>query len=210
MSDPSEARRDPPAERAVPRRRLWQTLVAVLGATAILIGLYAWLPAAGRTDAATLIRLLVGLIVYVTVLAFMFRSIGRSDHPGLRAAEALVVAFVALVVGFAFVYRSLYHGDSQAFSEPLDKVGGIYFALTVFSTVGFGDIVPKTDTARIVVSIQYIFDLVIIVGVARLFVTAAQRARANRGLTSPPALGAVPLEPDADPPSSDAPGGSAG
>ncbi len=44
----------------------------------------------------------------------------------------------------------------------------------MFSTVGFGDITPRTDPARIVVSVQMILDLIIIGGVVRVLFNAAQ------------------------------------
>ena len=44
----------------------------------------------------------------------------------------------------------------------MDKIGALYFTVTVFSTVGFGDITAKTDLARTLVTIQMLFNLVVI------------------------------------------------
>ena len=44
----------------------------------------------------------------------------------------------------------------------------------VFSTVGFGDLTPRADLARIIVSIQMLLDLVILGSVVRLLLNAAQ------------------------------------
>ena len=49
--------------------------------------------------------------------------------------------------------------------------------VTVFSTVGFGDITPKGDLARILVSIQMLLDLVVIGAVVRLLTNAAKGGR---------------------------------
>ena len=49
----------------------------------------------------------------------------------------------------------------------------------MFSTVGFGDITPKTNFAEIVVSIQMLLDLVIIGAVVRLLLNAAQAGLAR-------------------------------
>ena len=40
------------------------------------------------------------------------------------------------------------------FSEPLTRTDALYFTVTVFSTVGFGDITAKTEAARLVVTGQ--------------------------------------------------------
>ena len=52
----------------------------------------------------------------------------------------------------------------------------------MFSTVGFGDISPKGDLARIAVSIQMLLDLVVIGAVVRVLTTAA---KSGIGATSP-------------------------
>ena len=46
--------------------------------------------------------------------------------------------------------------------------------VTVVSTVGFGDITPKTDAAMILVSFQIMLDLVLFIGIVRAVFFAAQ------------------------------------
>ncbi|WP_425562565.1 potassium channel family protein [Microlunatus ginsengisoli] len=48
------------------------------------------------------------------------------------------------------------------FGGHLSHTDGLYFTVTVFSTVGFGDITAKTDTARLIVTVQMITDLVVL------------------------------------------------
>jgi hypothetical protein len=45
------------------------------------------------------------------------------------------------------------------FSQPLKRTYSLYFAITVFSTVGFGDITPRTEASRVVVMIQMLADI---------------------------------------------------
>ena len=75
---------------------------------------------------------------------------------------------------FAIVYLSLSQSSATHFSEPLDHTGALYLVITVFSTVGFGDITPESDGARIVVSIQMLLDLVVLGAVVRLLVNVAK------------------------------------
>lgn len=61
------------------------------------------------------------------------------------------------------------YGTTHNFSERLTHVDALYFTLTTFSTVGFGDIHPMSQGARLAVSIQIVLDtllVVVAVGVA--------------------------------------------
>jgi hypothetical protein len=63
------------------------------------------------------------------------------------------------------------------FSAPLDRTNALYFTVTVFSTVGFGDITATTHTARLVVTAQMVADLVIIGIAIQVIVGAVKRQR---------------------------------
>jgi hypothetical protein len=82
------------------------------------------------------------------------------------------------------LYLSLSEDSTSQFSEPLNHTNTLYLAITVFSTVGFGDITPQTDVARIATSIQMLLDLVVIGIVVRLLTTAAKTGL--EGSPSPP------------------------
>jgi voltage-gated potassium channel len=56
----------------------------------------------------------------------------------------------------------------------------LYFAVTIFSTVGFGDITPYSDLARITTTIQMLADLAVIAIVIRLILGVATRSTAER------------------------------
>jgi Ion channel len=58
--------------------------------------------------------------------------------------------------------------DPITFSDRLTMSGSLYFTITVLSTVGFGDITPVADAARLTVSVQMICDLVVIAIIVKL------------------------------------------
>ncbi|MGZ4556858.1 MAG: potassium channel family protein, partial [Mycobacteriaceae bacterium] len=54
------------------------------------------------------------------------------------------------------------------------RSSSLYFTITTMSTTGFGDIVPMTDTARLVVSVQMLLDLTLLGTVVRVLAGAAR------------------------------------
>jgi len=57
----------------------------------------------------------------------------------------------------------------------------------VFSTVGFGDITAKTETARLVVTVQMIADLIVLGLGIKVIVGAVTRGRQQRPADTSPA-----------------------
>ena len=118
--------------------------------------------------------LVIGLLLVGVVVFRRTRRILAGDFPGLRAVEGLAMIFPLFLLVFAALYLALSRTTPSAFSQELDHTRALYFAITVFSTVGFGDITPTSNAARIVVSIQMLLDLVVIGLVVRLFINAAK------------------------------------
>jgi uncharacterized membrane protein len=161
-------------DHAQQRRVALRSGLRIVASTVVLVVLYALLPAASSSSAKTLIELLVGLAVFAGILVWQVISILDAEHPEVRAVETLALAVPLLIIVFAFTYLSLSHANATSFSEPLDHVGAVYFTVTVISTVGFGDIVARTDIARILVCVQILLDLGLLVGIARTVVFAAR------------------------------------
>jgi hypothetical protein len=70
--------------------------------------------------------------------------------------------------------------SASNFGGRLIHTDGLYFTVTVFSTVGFGDITAKTQAARLVVTGQMIADLVILGLAIKIIVGAVSRGRQPR------------------------------
>ena len=124
--------------------------------------------------------MLVGLAAFVALVAFQVRLIIRSRFPGLRAAEALGTSVPFFLLLFASTYVVLAALSVSNFGGYLSHTDGLYFTVTVFSTVGFGDITAKTETARLVVTGQMITDLIILGLAIKVIVGAVRHGRADR------------------------------
>jgi hypothetical protein len=82
--------------------------------------------------------------------------------------------------------------DAGAFSEPLSRTDALYLTITVFSTVGFGDITPKTDLARVATMVQMLGDLLAVGLVLHVMVGAVKAGLQRRAA----ALAGSPDSPD--------------
>ena len=128
----------------------------------VLVVLYYTLPLTGRLDASATVLLVSGLLVFSGVITWQVRAILGSDYPALRAIEALAAAIPLFLLLFAAAYLKLADVRPEAFTEPLTRTDALYFTVTVFSTVGFGDIAPVAQAARVTVMVQMLGDLLVV------------------------------------------------
>jgi voltage-gated potassium channel len=170
----------PPAKRR--RLIVRAALRSVLVAT-VLVVLYYVLPLDRGLDSDTAVRLLVGVLVFAGVMVWHVRAIAGSRYPGLRAAQALGMILPFFLVLFASTYFLMERASAASFTQPLTRTDALYFTVTVFSTVGFGDIAPKSEAARVVLIVQMLADLVLLGAGIRLLLLAVQRGR-QRGSDS--------------------------
>ena len=95
-------------------------------------------------------RLAADIAIIAAVFAWQIRRISVAALPELRAIEALGIVIVLFLVAFSGIYLGMSHETPFTFTERLDQSKALYFTITIFSTVGFGDITPRTDAARLV------------------------------------------------------------
>ena len=168
----------PALSRAERRRRLALTLVRSSAITAVLVAAYYLCPLDRLTDVPLGISLAVGLLALVAVAAYQVRSIIRSSYPALRAVEALSVTAPLFLLLFAAGYFLMAEADGSNFNvHTLTRTDSLYFTVTVFATVGFGDINPTSQAARVLVMVQMILDLIVLGLGIRVFTSAVQSGR---------------------------------
>jgi voltage-gated potassium channel len=124
--------------------------------------------------------LLLELCVFSAVVGVQVPAIIRARYPILRAVEALAILLPVYLLIFARIYLSSSLDDPSAFTQPLNNVTALYFTVTVFASVGFGDIVAQTDGMRLLVTVQMLLNLVLLGVVIRVLTSAARRGVARR------------------------------
>ena len=156
-------------------------VLRIVGSAAVLVVLYYLLPLDRFSTPAAATILVIGLAVFIALVALQARAILRSPFPGLRAIEALATSVPFFLLLFAGSYVAMSAMSASNFDGRLTHTDGLYFTVTVFSTVGFGDITAKTQAARLVVTGQMIADLVILGLAIKIIVGAVSRRRQPEG-----------------------------
>jgi hypothetical protein len=165
-------------------RLVIHTVVRTLCSVVLATALYYLLPLDRAADLFTVTFLVVGLVVLVTVMVWQVRGILRSPNPLLRAIEGLAVSIPFYLLLFSAVYFLMARASDGTFNEALTRTDALYFTVTVFATVGFGDIAATSQAARLIVTFQMLVNLVLIGAGLRIVVGAVRVAR-GRDAPSP-------------------------
>ena len=151
-----------------------------------LFAAYFLIPTRRPEEGSDLPWLILELGVFAVIVAIQVPAIVKAKYPILRAVESMAVVIPLYLLIFARIYLSSSLTDPSGFSQPLNDVGSLYFTVTVFSTVGFGDIAARSEVARLVVASQMLLDLVILGLGIQVFVGAVQRGRSSQAETPDP------------------------
>jgi hypothetical protein len=162
------------------------SLIASLGSVLELA------PALGRIEKT----LDVGLIAPVTaacivgVLAFAFRA----ERPTLDGIFAMVVAYILIAILFTEFYYLCLAWDPQALHllKPFEEMKPseirgelLYFSMVTISTVGYGDVLPVSSTARMLAVIEAVMGQFFVAVLVGMFVGMyASQLFASRGAST--------------------------
>ena len=173
------------------RRRAVQAVLRSLAVSVIIVVGYFVLPMNGSLALSDVVTLVVGLLLVAVALAWQIRAILESAYPAARAVEALLVTVPLFLVVFSTVYFLIGQSGPSSWTQPLTRLDALYFTVTVFATVGFGDITAVSSTARVAVIVQMLAGLVLVGVIARLVVGAVHVSweRKGRGRPGSPPFG---------------------
>jgi len=179
-------------ERHLGRTFVWLVPIGVLGAATFLVPDYIGDPA--LADGVFLVAM--GAIAVVVVFAsrdvatFLLDSGLLFEEFFQRAAQLLVPAFAfltfysMLVIVFACIYRiadrftEMPQFMVNAVPETISFSQALYFSVITVSTVGYGDVVPRSDPVRVIVAIQIVLGvLLLLFGFTEIFAYARERLR---------------------------------
>ncbi|POX58589.1 metal transporter [Streptomyces sp. Ru62] len=174
---------DPPEGTAGSRRPgPWATAASIARSAGVAAGLvtaYYLLPLDWHGEDLTALALVGGLLAAGLFFGWEVWLIRRSPSPRLKAVEAVAATVALYLVLFASGYYLLERAAPGSFNEHLTRTDALYFTLTTFTTVGFGDIFAVSRTGRVLVMCQMTCTL-LIVGLAVRVLGAAVRTGLRR------------------------------
>jgi hypothetical protein len=167
----------PALTRAKRRRLIVLALLRSLATAVVLVALYYLLPLDRLTSVPLGVLLAIGLAALLAVACWQVRTIIRARHPTVRAIGALATTVPVFLLLFAAAYYLMAKTSPASFTDHLTRTDALYFTVTTFSTVGYGDITAVSQSARLMVTTQMILDLLILGLGIRVFIGAIQRGR---------------------------------
>ncbi|WP_326745992.1 ion channel [Streptomyces sp. NBC_00121] len=176
MFIPKPLRSLPPAQR---RRLTLLAFVRILATSLSLVALYYLVPLdqLEKLSVPVPASLSVALLILAGAVTWQVISITRADYPAIRAVEALSVTTPLFLLLFAAAYFILAQDNPANFSthtHTLTRTDTLYFTVSTFTTVGFGDITATSKAAHLIVTVQMLLDLLVLGLGLRLFLGAVR------------------------------------
>ncbi|MFH6689056.1 potassium channel family protein [Cellulosimicrobium funkei] len=163
-------------KRGLPHDSPWWTPILTVTSTAACLTVYYGVPLPDD-DAPEVVQLVsfgVGLALLCGLLVVQVRRQLRAwETPSVRV-QSVMGLLLPVVTFFALVYYLL----ADQFVGIENRTDALYFAVVTLGTVGYGDVHPTGEAAKMVAMVQIVLDLVV-VGVLVSIATSRARARAE-------------------------------
>jgi len=165
------------------RRRQLLTIAALrsFASVAVLVTAYFLLPFTRLLNGRLIVEFTAGVLVVIVVLISQTVLTLRSRYPLLRSVEAMATSIPLFLVVFSTTHYLVNELNPGSYTEPMSRFDALYFTMSTFATVGFGDITAVSVPARFVTLVQMIGGLILIGVVARVLIGAARLRTQNRG-----------------------------
>ncbi|MFJ6097544.1 ion channel [Williamsia muralis] len=164
----------------LPKSVLVWALLRSVGSVVLYLIAYFALPWTVVDDWGAVIIILVFLAAAALAAVWQVGRILRAQAPAVRAFEALAMITPLYLLAFSLGYFMLSAHDPAQFNEPLSRMSSLYFTLSVFATVGFGDITAAVDLSRAIVAIQMVLNLIVVGVGIKIIVAAVQWSRTKK------------------------------
>ncbi|MEV0694007.1 potassium channel family protein [Streptomyces sp. NPDC050388] len=149
-----------------PRPPLWRWLVQTVGATLMVVA-YFLLPLDGLGPQRPALSWTFFVLALALIAALLLQQIVHVllNHPHARPGLVIPLLMCLAILVFATAYQALARqpGEMIGLSTRLDA---LYFTLVTLATIGYGDITPHGQTARLAAILQILYTFIFLTAAA--------------------------------------------
>jgi voltage-gated potassium channel len=189
-ADPAEPEGTPPGGRPAGFKRIGG---GVLALAAVIVTYYA-VPVGDLPSSWDIAVVVLGLVVGLGVLMWVGVRQVRTlvdappGDPSVRL-DVLTLVVIVVVPLFALGFYAIEQADASQFAGLDTKTDALYFTMSTLATVGFGDVHASGQAARALVTVQIVFNLVVVAALASVLTRQVRARMAERRPAEPPAVG---------------------
>lgn len=157
----------------------WRRVLRLSIGVVLAVTVYFLVPVdLGGENLAFRFVLTLSIIVMLTA-GIIWQVVRHIEQPELRV-DGLVFAIVVAVLTFALAYYRIEKADPGQFADLNTRLDSLYFALSTLLTVGFGDVHAVGQTARGLVSLAMVFNVLVIATAVSTLSNAVRRRAQER------------------------------
>ena len=155
----------------------WLRLTGVL---VLILGLYFAVPVSATPHRENAVRIVVSVLVLGCLAVGMIRQLRMHLDDSSRKLDGLVIGIVLVVVVFAYAFYVLDKQSPGQLAGMQTRLDSLYFAMTTMTTIGTGDVHAAGQTARALVLVQMVFNVLFVATAATLLTTRIRVAAETR------------------------------
>lgn len=128
----------------------------------VVLVLYFVVPVSTEVRGAEWLRIVVSLLAFGLMTALVLHQVQLQIADPDRRIDGLLVALLVGVTGFAYAFYVIELHHPEQFAGLETRIDALYFTMTTLLTVGFGDVHAVGQSARALVLVQMVFNVVVI------------------------------------------------
>ncbi|WP_395690390.1 potassium channel family protein [Nocardioides sp.] len=145
----------------------------------LAVAIYFVMPIDTADDNAAARLVLSAVMLAALAAGTIWQVVRHIENPDLRV-DGLALFVVIGVLAFAMAYYRVERSDPSQFAELHTRLDSLYFAVSTLLTVGFGDVHAQGQTARGLVLVAMIFNVVVIATAVTTMSNAVRRRAQER------------------------------
>ena len=153
----------------------------LLGAFGMLVVFYA-VPVGTQGSTGRIVLSVLLTLVGITALAWaIVEQLRRQLHSRSEDIHSLLMLLVLVAIVFALGYYVLDEHSPGQMSGVSTRTDALYFTVATLTTVGYGDVHAAGQIARVLVTLQLLFDVVFVAALVSVVVGSVRRRAPHLG-----------------------------